>query len=134
MDRLSPERRSWLMARIRAKDTRPEMEVRSALHALGYRYRLHRGDLPGRPDLVFAGRCKVVFVHGCFWHGHACRRERAASKSNVEFWRRKIDANRLRDRRNLRALKKAGWAVKVIWECDLKKQRWLAPVCRFLDH
>ncbi|MGC0018386.1 very short patch repair endonuclease, partial [Ralstonia pseudosolanacearum] len=100
MDRLTPDRRSRLMSRIRSKDTKPEVEVRSTLHRMGYRYVLHKRGLPGTPDLVFPARRKVLFVHGCYWHGHTCKYGKAQSKSNVEFWQKKIDANRRRDHRN----------------------------------
>ena len=133
MDRLTPARRSWLMSRIRSRDTKPELQIRSALHRMGYRYALHRRDLPGTPDLVFPARKKVIFVHGCYWHGHSCRFGRAQSKSNIDFWREKIEGNRKRDERNIRALRRSGWKVKVIWECQIKKDNWLEPAIRFLD-
>lgn len=135
-DRLTQDRRSWLMSRIRSSDTRPEMIVRSALHALGFRYRLHRTDLPGTPDLVFPSRKKVLFVHGCFWHGHRCRMGQAAPKTNVEFWADKIRKNVARDRRNVNALRRQGWGVAIVWECELKKRRggkWISRVARFLQ-
>lgn len=115
-DRLSPEGRSALMSRIGAKDTQPEMAVRRMLHALGYRYVLHDKRLPGKPDLVFPARRKVVFVHGCFWHGHGCGRGFRPS-SNAAFWAAKIDVNRARDRRNVRAICAQGWRVLTVWEC-----------------
>jgi DNA mismatch endonuclease (patch repair protein) len=86
------------MARVKGRNTKPELVVRRTLHALGYRYRLHRKDLPGRPDLVFAGRCKVILVHGCFWHAHHCRYGLAVPKSNIEFWQDKFAKNTIRDR------------------------------------
>src|SRR5882672_2480634 len=107
MDRLLPERRSWLMSRVKGRDTAPERLVRHMLHAQGYRYRLHRKDLPGKPDIVFLGRKKVIFVHGCFWHGHGCRIGRLP-KSNEAFWTAKIDANRTRDLRNIERLRGLG--------------------------
>jgi DNA mismatch endonuclease (patch repair protein) len=119
MDTLTAEQRSKRMSLIRSKDTLPEMKVRRMLHRLGYRFRLHRKDLPGKPDLVFVGRRKVVFVHGCYWHGHGCRIGRPA-KSNVEFWGAKIEANRARDTRNAEALKSLGWDVMVVWQCELR--------------
>jgi DNA mismatch endonuclease, patch repair protein len=119
MDRLTPERRSWLMSRVKGRNTTPEMAVRSILHALGYRYRLHRKDLPGKPDIVFPSRHKIVFVHGCFWHGHLCTKGRLP-KSNRAFWRNKIDANRLRDRKTVRRLRALGWKVFTVWQCKLK--------------
>jgi DNA mismatch endonuclease (patch repair protein) len=111
------------------------MAVRSTLHALGFRYRLHRKDLPGTPDLVFPSRNKVIFVHGCFWHGHHCRMGQAASKTNVDFWADKIRKNVARDRRNISALRRQGWGVAVVWECELKKRmggKWVARIARFL--
>ncbi len=105
------------MASVGQANTAPEMLVRRMLHRLGYRYALHRRDLPGRPDLVFAPRRKVVFVHGCFWHGHECRKGRLPS-SNVEYWTAKIARNRERDRSNVAELKASGWDVCVVWECE----------------
>lgn len=108
------------------------MQVRSTLYALGYRFRLHRSDLPGKPDLVLSSRGKVVFVHGCFWHGHSCRRGRGRSKSNVEFWNQKIDTNQKRDRHNIAALRKLGWGVALVWECQLQGSAWISRLIRFL--
>lgn len=119
MDTLTPAQRSERMSRVRGRDTLPEMIVRRMLHRLGYRFRLHRKDLPGKPDLVFASRRKVVFVHGCYWHGHGCRIGKPA-KSNVEFWTAKIEANRARDARNEAALRAMGWDVLVVWQCELR--------------
>ena len=133
MDRLTPDRRSYLMSRIKSKDTLPELTVRRALHALGYRYRLHGKHLPGRPDLVFASRKKVIFVHGCYWHGHECRYGRAQSKSNQEFWQKKLMANRLRDQRNVLQLLAGGWTVHTVWECQIKSATWLAAALLFLE-
>ncbi|MEQ9410518.1 MAG: very short patch repair endonuclease [Fuerstiella sp.] len=109
--------RSFNMSRIRAKDTRPEMIVRSLVHQMGYRFRLHRRDLPGTPDLVLPRHHKVIFVHGCFWHQHRCRYGRVTPKTNAAFWAAKRQGNVTRDRRNLRQLRAAGWDVLVIWEC-----------------
>lgn len=120
MDRLTRERRSWLMSRIRGKDTKPEMRLRSLVHRMGFRFRLHRADLPGKPDLVFPTRKKAIFVHGCFWHGHYCKREKMP-KSRVEFWKDKISSNRRRDVRSRRALARLGWSSLVVWECQLKQ-------------
>lgn len=119
VDRLSPGRRSWLMSRIGGKNTRPEVLVRSMLHRLGYRFSLHRRDLPGTPDIVLPARGAVVFVNGCFWHGHACKRSRMP-KSRTDYWGPKIDANRRRDARKRRQLVSLGWKVVVVWECELK--------------
>jgi len=108
------------MQAVRSKDTSPELSVRKLLHSSGYRYRLHRRDLPGCPDLVFAGPRKVIFVHGCFWHGHSCKRGARTPKSNSDYWISKIQRNRTRDRRTRRRLRDAGWAVLTIWECQIK--------------
>jgi DNA mismatch endonuclease (patch repair protein) len=105
------------MSRIRSKDTKPEMIVRSIVHAMGYRYRLHDRSLPGKPDLVFRAARKVLFVHGCFWHCHRCRYGRVVPATNTEFWQSKRQGNVDRDRRNRRQLQKDGWQVLVIWEC-----------------
>lgn len=119
MDRLTPERRSWLMAQVRSANTKPEVAVRSLLHRLGYRFRLHRRDLPGTPDIVLPGRRTAIFVHGCFWHGHSCKRAKMP-KSRLEYWEPKIKANRQRDLRKRRALRALGWHVTEVWECELK--------------
>lgn len=122
-DKLSPERRSANMSRIRSQDTAPEMRVRKAAHAMGYRFRLHRKDLPGKPDLVFPGRRAVVFVHGCFWHQHsdpACKNGRRP-QSRPEYWGPKLDGNLARDARNIAELQRLGWRVLVLWECEVEK-------------
>lgn len=116
MDTISPEQRSAHMSRIRSKDTKPEMAVRRLLHGLGYRYVLHDTGLPGRPDLVFPSRHKVVFVHGCFWHGHVCS-VGATPKSNVAYWAAKIEGNKRRDGKSCRALRRLGWKVLTVREC-----------------
>lgn len=108
------------MARVKGRDTGPELVVRRMLHALGYRYRLHVRGLPGRPDLVFAGRRAVVFVHGCFWHGHDCARGARMPATRRDYWTAKLAGNVARDRRNLDALAAAGWRAAVIWECELR--------------
>lgn len=107
------------MAGIRGKNTKPELVVRSGLHALGFRYRLHRASLPGKPDLVFPGRKAVVFVHGCFWHGHDCHLFKMP-KTRTDFWRQKIAKNYLNDTKNRSSLELMGWRVLVVWECSLK--------------
>jgi len=116
-DNRSPESRSALMSRIRGKDTAPEVAVRRVLHSLGYRFRLHRRDLPGTPDIVFPSRRKVIFVNGCFWHAHGCRIGRPP-KSRPEFWLPKLQKNRLKDKRNLRALRCSGWGAMTVWQCQ----------------
>ena len=136
MDSLSPKERSERMARVRGKDTRPELLVRRLVFALGYRYRLHARDLPGRPDLVFRKRRKVIFVHGCFWHRHAaggCALARLP-KSRLDFWLPKLEGNKDRDKRNKRALARDGWKVLTIWECQLgDAKRLRTTIRRFLD-
>ena len=129
MDRLSPERRSWLMSRIRGANTKPELAVRSLLHGMSYRSRLHRKGLPGTPDIVLPGRSAAVFVHGCFWHGHACKAAKMP-KSRADYWREKIEDNRRRDRRKRRQLRALGWQVIVVWECELKRPEALAVKLR----
>lgn len=122
IDTLNSSQRSARMGLVRNKDTKPELRVRSLVHRLGYRFRLHRRDLPGTPDLVFSGRKKLIFVHGCFWHRHRdpnCALARMP-KSRLEFWGPKLEANRLRDEKNLRELEQAGWKVLTIWECQLR--------------
>ena len=116
-DNVAPAIRSKIMASVGQRDTGPEMIVRRLLHGLGYRYGLHRKDLPGRPDLVFAARRKVVFAHGCFWHGHDCRRGRPPT-SRVDYWGKKIAENRARDDRVLSELRAGGWEPCVVWECE----------------
>jgi DNA mismatch endonuclease (patch repair protein) len=118
MDRISPEHRSWNMSRIRGRDTKPEVAVRSILHRLGLRFRLHRGDLPGRPDIVLTRHRTVVLVHGCFWHRHARCQFAYSPKSNTEFWSQKFKTNIVRDQRDRRRLRGLGWRVVVVWECQ----------------
>ena len=118
MDIVSREKRSAMMAGIRGKDTQPEMRVRRAAHALGFRYRLHRRDLPGHPDLVFPKLRKVILVHGCYWHRHPGCRFAYMPKSNVDFWQQKFGNNQKRDRHTLSELVKLGWIPMVIWECE----------------
>jgi DNA mismatch endonuclease (patch repair protein) len=134
VDNLSPAERSEIMARVRAKNSRPELVVRKIVFALGYRYRLHVRKLPGCPDLVFKNRRKVIFVHGCFWHRHAGCALARMPKSRLGFWVPKLEGNRKRDERNKRALMKDGWKVLTIWECQLRDTgRLQAVVRRFLD-
>ena len=118
MDRISRERRSWNMSRIRGRDTKPEVTVRSVLHRLGFRFRLHRKDLPGRPDIVLARHRNVILVHGCFWHRHSRCRFAYNPKSNTTFWKQKFAANVLRDKRDRRRLRGLAWRVIVVWECQ----------------
>jgi DNA mismatch endonuclease (patch repair protein) len=109
------------MRAVKSSDTAPEMTVRRLIHGMGFRYRLHRKDLPGKPDLVFPRLHKVIFVNGCFWHGHDCARGARAPKTNAEYWRAKIARNSLRDAANIAALEAKGWRAEAIWECELKK-------------
>lgn len=128
--------RSRVMRAVKAADTRPEMLVRKLLHGMGYRFRLHRKDLPGSPDLVFPGRRKVIFIHGCFWHGHECPRGARTPAANADYWRSKIGRNVARDAASLQALHELGWRPLVIWECQLKQRDRLELVARlkaFLD-
>lgn len=120
MDTITPAERSALMSRIRSKDTTPELVVRSLLHRLGYRFRLHRRDLPGCPDIVLARHWKIVLVHGCFWHGHNCKLG-SKPKTNVSYWRTKIQNNRARDARNRKELIRQGWTVLELWECEVRR-------------
>lgn len=130
MDVVTSEQRSAMMSRIRGKDTKPELIVRRLAHTLGYRFRLHRRDLPGAPDLVFPGRKKVVFVHGCFWHRHPGCRFAYKPKSNTKFWERKFDSNIERDARVLRELQERGWSPLVIWECETSDLEALTSLLR----
>ncbi len=131
MDILSPERRSALMSRIRSKDTGIEVLVRKGLHRLGFRYRLGGAGLPGRPDVVLPKYNTVIFIHGCFWHGHNCKLFRMP-KTRTEFWRAKIKANLARDASNIKAAAALGWKPLVIWECQLRRQK-AQDVARSLD-
>ena len=126
-DTLNPKARSERMSRVKGKHTGPEMYVRRMVYALGFRYRLHGRNLPGRPDLVFRGRRKVIFVHGCFWHRHKHRSCKLARlpKSRLDFWLPKLDMNRVRDLKNQRKLKSKGWKYLILWECELNDQAFL---------
>lgn len=122
-DHLTTSQRSANMSRIRSKDTKPEMTVRRLLHALGFRYRVQGNKLPGRPDLVFSARKKVVFVHGCFWHQHddgSCRHGRQP-KTNANYWSPKLRGTKLRDQQNIERLASAGWTALTIWECEVQR-------------
>jgi DNA mismatch endonuclease (patch repair protein) len=118
-DVFSPEKRSAVMRAVKSKNTKPEIKLRKALFALGYRYRLNVKGLPGKPDLVFPKYKTVVFMHGCFWHGHDCKRGSRKPKSNAAYWREKIERNRARDQKNRVALEALGWRVITVWECEL---------------
>ncbi len=126
--------RSENMRRIRSKGMLPELAVRSMVHRMGYRFRLHRKDLPGKPDLVFVSRRKVIFLHGCFWHAHDCKKAHTP-KSNAAYWGPKLERNQARDTRNIEALRAAGWKPLVIWECELKDATAMRKLLkRFLGH
>lgn len=118
MDTLSPSRRSWNMSQIKGRNTAPELKVRSALHRAGFRFRLHRRDLPGTPDIVLPRFRTVIFVHGCFWHRHEGCKFAYTPKSRTEFWEEKFSRNMERDRRKILQLQQAGWNVEIIWECE----------------
>lgn len=134
IDRVSKEIRSRIMTRVKSKNTGPEMRVRKLLHGLGYRYRIHGKDLPGSPDIVFPGKKKMIFVHGCFWHGHDCRWGKLP-KSNIEYWMSKIRDNRCRDSKNEDALRLLGWKCLVVWQCELKTPEELKiKLVRFLTN
>ncbi len=120
MDIITSEGRSRLMAKIRGKDTRPEMVVRRLVHGLGYRYRLHRKDLPGSPDLVFPGRRKAIFVHGCFWHRHPGCKLAYMPSTRRNFWKSKFENNIERDRKSVKALEELGWDILLVWECETR--------------
>ncbi|HEY5411745.1 MAG TPA: very short patch repair endonuclease [Caulobacteraceae bacterium] len=119
-DVFSPEKRSDVMRQVKAKGTAPELKVRKLLWSMGLRYRLHRKDLPGAPDIVLPGRKLAVFVHGCFWHGHDCARGARVPKQNRAYWTQKIERNRQRDVRTQAELEARGWTPLVVWECELK--------------
>lgn len=132
--RETPETRSRIMRAVKGRDTAPELLVRRLIHRLGYRYVLHRSALPGTPDLTFPSRRKVIFVHGCFWHGHDCPRGARAPHANADYWRRKIANNRARDARSMQALAEGGWLTLILWECELKNTAALISKVRaFLD-
>jgi DNA mismatch endonuclease (patch repair protein) len=134
VDRLTPARRSWLMSRVGSKNTTPEMRVRRAAHSMGLRFRLHRKDLPGRPDLVFPRYGVALFVHGCFWHRHPDCPKASTPKSRADYWQAKFDANVERDRRVVEELERMGWRVATIWECEAKQgERLSAQICAIFD-
>ena len=131
---MTPEQRSALMSRIRGRDTAPELAVRRLAHSWGFRFRLHRRDLPGQPDLVFPRSGKVIFVHGCFWHQHSdppCRNA-VAPKTRAEWWQRKLSANVVRDARSQKALEELGWEVLTIWECEVESGAFTPKLAAFL--
>lgn len=125
IDRVTPQQRSAMMSRVRRQHTKPELAVRRLLHRLGYRYRLHAKELQGRPDIVFRRRHAVIFVHGCFWHGHDCPRAKLP-QSNAAYWEAKVSRNRARDLAAEEALARGGWCVLTIWECETRHPEDLA--------
>lgn len=133
-DRYSPAKRSAIMSRVRAANTRPEIVVRRLVHGLGYRFRLHRRDLPGTPDLVLPKHRAVLFVHGCFWHQHACRLGQRQPASNRTYWEPKLARNVERDAEACRALERLGWRVLTIWECQIASLDLADRIERFLRH
>jgi DNA mismatch endonuclease, patch repair protein len=132
VDHISPERRSWLMSRVKGKHTSPEVRVRRAAHRLGYRFRLHRKDLPGKPDIVFPKYRVALFVHGCFWHRHVDCSKASTPKSRKDFWLDKFSRNSARDEEAYRRLRSQGWTPVVIWECQTKDKTGLPELIRAL--
>jgi DNA mismatch endonuclease (patch repair protein) len=135
-DQFSPAERSRVMRAVKSGDTTPELIVRRLVHALGYRFRLHRRDLPGQPDLVFPRLGKVIQVHGCFWHRHACDAGQSTPATRLDYWNAKFARNVERDRRNLRLLRRMGWSVLVVWECQTrtaKRDALERRIARFLN-
>ncbi len=133
MDVFTKEKRSLIMSRVRSKNTKPELIVRSFVHGLGFRFRLHRRDLPGNPDIVLPKHKKVIFVHGCFWHGHAACSRSKRPATNQAFWDKKLDGNIERDRRFRRELRQLGWKVLTVWECEIKNsEKLIRKLERFL--
>ncbi len=132
-DVFSQEKRSWIMSRVKGRDTRPEILVRSFIFRMGFRFCLHRRDLPGTPDIVLPRHGKVIFVHGCFWHGHKrCPRSKRPT-TNENFWNKKLDGNIKRDKRYRRELRQTGWKVLIVWECETKNpEKLLRKLERFL--
>ncbi len=134
VDVFEEPKRRYIMSRVGSRDTAPEVAVRSIVHRLGYRFRKHRSDLPGNPDIVLTRHRTVIFVHGCFWHGHPGCKRAARPSSNTGFWHAKLDANIRRDRRNQRKLRQMGWKVMVVWQCRLRdKQKLTTRIKRFLE-
>ena len=132
-DVFSKDKRSWIMSRVKGRDTKPETLVRSFVHRMGFRFRLHRRDLPGKPDILLPRHNKVIFVHGCFWHGHKhCPRSERPT-TNERFWNKKLDGNIERDKRCRRKLRRMGWEVLVVWQCETRNpEKLLKKIERFL--
>jgi len=123
VDVFNEEKRSWIMSRVKNKNTKPEIIIRSIIHRLGYRFRKNSLNLPGRPDIVLARHRKVIFVHGCFWHGHKQCKRASRPTTNTIFWAKKLDANIVRDKHNNKALRALGWKTLTVWECQTKKNQ-----------
>ncbi len=133
-DTFQPAKRSQIMRAIRGKDTTPEVFVRQLVHSLGFRFRLHRRDLPGTPDLVFPSLRRVIFVHGCFWHRHSCRKGRSTPATRRAFWLRKLDGNKIRDVTTRGRLRRMGWKILIVWECQTNAPvRLCERIARFLE-
>jgi DNA mismatch endonuclease (patch repair protein) len=126
--------RSATMRAVKSKNTTPELTVRSLLHRLGFRFRLHRKDIPGNPDIAFVGRRKVIFIHGCFWHGHDCVRGARVPINNRDYWTVKIARNKARDAKHLIALEASGWRALTLWECELHEKNLQERIVGFLDN
>lgn len=133
-DTLSPEERSKRMSLVRGKDTKPEFRVRRLIYSLGYRYRIHSPELPGKPDIFFKGKKKAIFIHGCFWHRHDNCALARLPKSRLNFWKSKLEGNKVRDKQNQEKLSALGWSFLVIWECEINNLELLADrITIFLD-
>ena len=131
MDTITESERSVVMSRIRSKNTQPELAVRSVLHRMGYRFRLHSPTLPGHPDIVLSRHHKIVLVQGCFWHGHNCAIA-CAPKSRLDYWLPKLERTKMRDKLNMQKLREGGWHVLELWECDIRKGRFIKQLARFM--
>lgn len=134
MDNLTKKQRAYCMSRIKSKDTNPEFLVRRIIHRMGLRFRLHRNNLPGRPDIVLPKHRKIIFVHGCFWHKHRCRYGRVRPKTNPKYWEKKRSGNVVRHRKTVKMLRDLGWDVLVIWECQTRKpEKIIDKIIGFLE-
>jgi DNA mismatch endonuclease (patch repair protein) len=132
-DKFTKQARSKIMAQVKSENTSPELAIRKLLHRLGYRFRLHRKDLPGKPDIVLPKYKTVIFVHGCFWHGHPGCKRAARPASNTDFWNKKLDRNIERDHKAREELEKLGWRVMTIWECEIKNAEKVEETFKFLS-
>lgn len=135
MDKFSKKKRSEIMSLVKGKNTKPELLVRKICFGLGFRYRLHGSNLPGKPDLVFTKHKKVIFVHGCFWHGHTCRSGQNRPSQNSLYWKQKLDKNILRDKKNQKSLKSSSWRYLIVWQCEMKikdRERLIKKISSFL--